>query len=90
MVISSMTIVMFAGCSSTKVADTANTNNANLQVRKFDPAAMKTLYSDTLKTLVTDGTVTQAQSDKVLEVETKNIPRGAGIAKPEHSRCYEE
>ena len=36
---------------------------------------MKTLYSNVLKSLVTAGTITQIQSDKVLSAETRNTAK---------------
>ena len=42
---------------------------------------MKALYSNTLKSLVTDGTITQSQSDKVLVAETKNTPQNTATGK---------
>lgn len=83
LVVASMTIVMFGGCSSKK-ADTAVPSSSTTQAattaktdnKKFDPTAMKVLYADTLKALVTDSTITQAQSDKVLEAITKDMPQG--------------
>ena len=83
LILASMTMVLFVGCGSTKTDTTANTNTnaTNSQTRKSDPTAMKTLYSDTLKSLVTDGTITQAQSDQVLEAVTKNVPQNTGTDK---------
>lgn len=77
LIVASMTMVLFVGCGSTKTDTTTNTNTnaTNSQTRKSDPTAIKTLYSDTLKSLVTDGTITQAQSDQVLEAVTKNVPQ---------------
>ena len=78
LIVASMTMVLLVGCGSAK-ADTATNTNTNAttksQKRKSDPTAIKTLYSDTLKSLVTDGTITQAQSDQVLEAVTKNVPQ---------------
>lgn len=83
LIVASMTMVLFVGCGSTKTDTTANanTNATNEQTRKFDPTAIKTLYSDTLKSLVTDGTITQAQSDQVLEAVTKNVPKDTETGK---------
>jgi len=83
LILASMTMVLFVGCGSTKTDTTANTNTnaTDSQTRKSDPTAMKTLYSDTLKSLVTDGTITQAQSDQVLEAVTKNVPQNTGTDK---------
>ena len=91
LIVASMTMVLFVGCGSTKTDTTTNTNTnatTNSQTRKSDPTAIKTLYSDTLKSLVTDGTITQAQSDQVIESVTKNVPqdtetgKSAGTDKP--------
>ena len=83
LMVASMTMVLLVGCGSTKTDTTtnANTNATNSQTRKSDPTAIKTLYSDTLKSLVTDGTITQAQSDQVLEAVTKNVPQDTETGK---------
>ncbi|MCE5220257.1 MAG: hypothetical protein LLF98_03035 [Clostridium sp.] len=83
LIVASMTIVLFVGCGSTKTDNTTNTNTnaTNSQTRKSDPTAIKTFYSDTLKSLVTDGTITQAQSDQVLEAVTKNVPQDTETGK---------
>jgi competence protein ComGC len=82
LIIISTAVIMFVGCSSKKIDTTTNTNTTNSQTRKFDPTVTKALYSDTLKNLVTAGTITQEQSDKVLEALTKNVSQGTGINKP--------
>ena len=80
LIITSMVITMFVGCSS-KSASTSvqatQTGNKN-----FDPIAMKTLYSNVLKPLVTAKTITQSQSDKILAAETKNVQRSSGTGRP--------
>ena len=83
LMVASMTMVLLVGCGSTKTDTTTNTNTnaTNSQTRKSDPTAIKTLYSDTLKSLVTDGTITQAQSDQVLEAVTKNVPQDTETGK---------
>jgi hypothetical protein len=83
LMVASMTMVLLVGCGSTKTDTTTNTNTnaTNSQTRKSDPTAIKTLYSDTLKSLVTDGTITQAQSDQVLEAVTKNVPKDTETGK---------
>ena len=53
-------------------------NNANSQISKANSTAnstamMKTLYSDTIKELVTAKMITKTQSQKVLEQLTKDI-----------------
>ena len=62
--------------STTKTTTTGQTRN-----KKLDPVAMKTVYSNILKSLVTAGTITQPQSDKVLAAETKNSPQSIAISK---------
>ena len=83
LIVASMVMVLFVGCGSTKTDTTtnANTNATNSKTRKFDTTAIKTLYSDTLKSLVTDGTITQVQSDQVLEAVTKNVPQDTETGK---------
>lgn len=84
----SITMVMAVGCgnkaattstktttSSTQAADTTTTGT-----QATGTSSITTLYSDTLKGLVTAGTITQTQSDKVLEVLKKDAPGGQGGA----------
>lgn len=78
LIVASMTMALFVGCGSKKTDTTTNTNS---QTRKSDPTAINALYSDTLKSLVTDGTITQAQSDQVLEAVTKNVPQDTETGK---------
>ena len=81
-IITSMSVLLFAGCSSSKTnASTAN-ETTNSQARQIDGTAIKTLYSTVLKELVTANTITQVQSDKVLEVVNKDMPQGGGGDKP--------
>lgn len=73
-----------AGCKS---KDNTNDKNANNSGRKFgngnfDPSTFKQKYEDALKTLVTDGKITQDQSDKVLVALTKNMGNFKGGTKP--------
>ncbi|MCB2305666.1 hypothetical protein LGL08_00360 [Clostridium estertheticum] len=78
----SMTILLFTGCNmrnSTK-APMNNTNRSN-QINKsnqsISTASMKTLYSNTLKELVTAKKITNTQSKKVLAAITKNMSQGS-------------
>ena len=74
LIISSMTMLLFVGCSSKVATTTAQTTNqSQIGYKKFNSAAMKTLYSNDLKSLVKAKIITQVQSDKVLEAETKNM-----------------
>ena len=72
LVLISMSVFLFAGCKS---KDNSVQASGKTQGRgNFDPAAMKTRYEDALKGLVTDKTITQDQSDKVLVAMTKSMP----------------
>ena len=73
----SFSLFLFVGCKSK--TNEATTSGTPQKRGNFDPAVMKTRYEDALKALVSDGTITQIQSDKVLEAMTKNVPKdGAG------------
>lgn len=62
---------LFAGCQS---------NNASAKTqgtgRGFNQAQMKQRYSDKLKELVTNGTINQTQSDKILTALTTQMQSG--------------
>jgi len=89
LIVTSMAITMFVGCSSKNADTSAKTTTTSAQPiatgqalnKKFDPVAMKTLYSNVLKSLVTAKTITQLQSDKVLAAETRNAPQSKGTSK---------
>ncbi|MBW9145751.1 hypothetical protein KTC92_02575 [Clostridium sp. CM027] len=70
-IIISISILLFTACNSMK-SPTNTTKKAIL------PTATKTIYSDTLKGLVTAKTITQTQSDKVMEDATKNVSQVKG------------
>lgn len=63
--------LLFAGCQN---------NNASAQTsgngRGFNQAQMKQRYSDKLKELVTNGTINQTQSDKILTALTTQMQNG--------------
>ncbi|HEY8892717.1 MAG TPA: hypothetical protein VIM70_20985 [Clostridium sp.] len=81
-IIVSISIMIFTACSSMKsptikkplMAPQKEINNTV----KAISTAMKTIYTDTLKGLVTAKTITQAQSDKVMEEVTKNVSKAKG------------
>ena len=89
LIAATMTMGLFVGCSS-KASDTSATTNQQVAAsgtnRKFDPAAMKKNYEDALKALVTAGTITQDQSDKVLAEVTKNVPKAGSQDKTQSSQ----
>ncbi|MBZ9634802.1 hypothetical protein [Clostridium sp. FP1] len=76
LIIISISAILVAGCqSSAAKATSAAPETVQGNRGKFDPAVMKKQYEDALKGLVTDGTIKQAQSDKVLVVLTKNMSK---------------
>lgn len=85
----SITAALISGCSSTKlnsstsntdtsVASSAATPDPNTKSdNKRGGIRMNDIYSSVLKALVADNTITQAQSDKVLETLSKAPGNGA-------------
>ena len=74
LIIASMTMVLFVGCSSKSATTSTQTTNQSAtgqNYKKFNPAAMKTLLDNDLKALVKDKTITQAQSAKCLQWKLK-------------------
>ncbi|MGV8981588.1 hypothetical protein [Clostridium sp.] len=81
----SITMILFSACSS-KTADTTSTTTETTAVttdasktadnKRNDPTAMKTTYTNVLRALVTDSTITQVQSDKVLAIVVKEPTDG--------------
>jgi|GEM_PF-1028427 len=77
--VAAITMAMFVGCSSNKTnanSTTTSTTQVASNTKKNDSTTMKTIYTNVLKTLVTNKTITQAQSDKVLAVVVKDMPTG--------------
>ncbi len=78
----SISILIFVGCSSTKAPTTvkpSNTMKSSMNTSKSNSTTMmKTLYSDTLKSLVTDKTITQSQSNKILKELTRDMSQVKG------------
>jgi polyhydroxyalkanoate synthesis regulator phasin len=67
-IVSVSVIIFIAGCSARRIGQN---NITNLQTGTTKEVS--TLYQNTLKSLVANGTITQAQSDKVLaEVTNRN------------------
>jgi polyhydroxyalkanoate synthesis regulator phasin len=67
-IVSVSVIIFIAGCSARRISDNNITNLQTGTTKKIS-----TLYQNTLKPLVANGTITQAQSDKVLaEVTNRN------------------
>lgn len=89
--ISGMITVILTGCGNNGTSTSAKSNNGTAtynssnngtsnssgnQNNKFDASSMKTLYSSVLKELVTAKTITEEQSDKVLEAVTEDMSSG--------------
>jgi hypothetical protein len=87
LVITAITMALSVGCSSKK-ADTAttevagNVTNSRTSGAKQTTAEMKTVYSNILKALVIDKTISQVQSDKVLVEVTKARTGNFGNERP--------
>ncbi|MBK5241061.1 hypothetical protein [Clostridium sp.] len=65
----------------TKFFNTSNqvdSTGVKSKLNQRDPAVMTTAYSAVLNELVTEKTITQAQSDKVLSAVTENMQGGGG------------
>ena len=88
-VIAAITMALSVGCSSKK-ADTTTTESAATETTttsttaptKQTTAEIKTVYSDILKALVTDKTISQVQSDKILVEVTKVRSQDSGKERP--------
>jgi len=77
----SMAILVFTGCGSTTKAPNATNppiNNTTKPNQPISTTTMKTLYSKTLKELVTAKTITKTQSKKVLATITQDMSQGSG------------
>lgn len=86
LIVASISITALSGCSSKSASANANTSSSNkTQMHKnFDPSAIKTRYETVLKELVSDKTITQDQSDKIIAEITKqasNRPQNSGNKK---------
>lgn len=72
--LASMSVFFFAGCQSKSKNNTSNTNNSG---SRPNAAQMQQKMQDDIKPLISDGTITQDQADKIVEAMT-NRPRGNG------------
>jgi len=92
--IASLTIIMFIGCSSykkigysqnsgtTNNTDTGMAGNTGTENEQISyQTSTQLIYSNALKPLVTKGTITQKQSDKVLAAITRYMPNDTGTAR---------
>lgn len=82
----SMSVVLFAGCQSKTASAASTTTTKTSQTNKPNADKMKTQTQESLKTLVTAGTITQAQSDKILEALTANRGNKTGDKKEKSSQ----
>jgi polyhydroxyalkanoate synthesis regulator phasin len=68
----SMSIFLFAGCqsSSTQAASTTTQSSSTKNSNKLSPEEMKKKVQDNIQPLVTAGTITQDQADKIVTAYT--------------------
>lgn len=79
----SVTWLTNTGVTTAKTSMQGGQGNPGGGGGQMDLTAIKTAYSNVLKTLVTDKTITQAQADKVLVAATENMQGGRGGARPD-------
>lgn len=76
----SLSVVLFAGCQSQSASNAANqTTNSTTQNSNKKPSAddMKKRIQDNIQPLITAGTITQDQADKIVTAMTTR-PQGNG------------
>lgn len=73
----SMAMFLMVGCGSSTAGNNGNGNSTNTAQKsnRFDPAQMKKRMQDNIQPLISNGTITQAQADKIIEAMT-NRPAG--------------
>lgn len=79
----SVTWLTETGVTTAKTSNPGGQGNPGARGGQIDVEAMKTAYSNVLKALVTDGTITDAQYDKVLVAVTENMQASGARIKPE-------
>ncbi len=86
----SMSAALFAGCQSKTASSTAkqtSTETSQSNNKKPNADEMKKQTQESMKTLVTAGTITQAQSDKIVAaLTTKPADNKDGDKKPESNK----
>lgn len=94
-IIFSISAFMFTGCQK-KTDNTTAQNNQNQNATRgqnrgnFDPAQMKTRMSDSIKSLVDDKTITQEQSDKIVEALTSNMGNFGNRGNGNNGQTYQK
>lgn len=76
--IAALFTLTFAGCqskNSSAASSSNNTTSSSKKNRSFNSTQMKQKMQNSLKTLVSKGTITQAQADKILTALTANTQR---------------
>jgi hypothetical protein len=79
----SVTWLNETGVTTAKSSGPGGQGNSGKMGGQKDLTAMKTAYSNILKALVVDKTITQEQSDKILVAVTGNMQAGSGDVRPE-------
>lgn len=73
-----MSIFMFAGCQGKNSTSSQNSAQGSNGRGNFNKDDMKKIYEDNLQALVKDGTITQDQSNKILDSLTTNMGNMGG------------
>lgn len=73
-----MSIFLFMGCQSKNGTSTQNSAQSSNGRGNFNKDAMKQRYQNSLQALVKDGTITQDQSNKILDSLTTNMNNFGG------------
>lgn len=81
-----MSIFLFMGCQSKNSASSQNSAQSSNGRGNFNKDAMKKRYEDNLQQLVKDGTITQDQSNKILDSLTANMGNMGGRRGPQNNQ----
>ncbi|MDF2678440.1 MAG: hypothetical protein K0Q97_2792 [Bacillota bacterium] len=68
-----MSMFLFAGCQGKSATSSQNSTQNSAGGKKFDKNATKQNYQNKLQALVKDSTITQDQSNKILDKLTTNM-----------------
>lgn len=77
-------IFLFAGCQNNSSSNSQNSSKASTAENNDNSQKMKENFQSKLKELVTAGTITEAQSSKILSALTTNMGKMGNGARPEN------
>lgn len=93
----SLSVVLFAGCQSQSTSSTANqtsqTNSSTTQNSSNKPSqdAMKKRIQDDIQSLITAGTITQDQANKIVDaMTTRNNPNSSNQSNSSQSNSNQQ